>query len=99
MHICPICSINITKLEAIKHGKDFASMSLKGQLKDLMERPSLSQYFLNDDGSPKKHISLLWNTDGMPAFQSGKGSVWPIQCMVKDLPIGIQTKNILLVGL
>lgn len=98
-HTCSLCKIDVTKQEAIKDGNYFVCMSLTGQLKDLMERPSLSQNFLNKDDSPKEYVSLLWNTDGMPAFQSGTGSVWPIQCMVKDLPIQIQAKNILLVGL
>ena len=31
-------------------------------------------------------ISITWNADGVPIFKSSKYSIWPIQCMVNELP-------------
>jgi hypothetical protein len=44
-------------------------------------------------------ISITWNADGIPIFKSSKYSIWPIQCMVNELPPHLRPKNILLIGL
>ena len=45
------------------------------------------------------HISLTWNTDGVPVFESSKYNMWPIQCIINELPIHLRKKHILLTGL
>ena len=44
-------------------------------------------------------ISITWNADGIPIFKSSKYSIWPIQCMVNELPPHLRPKNVLLTGL
>jgi hypothetical protein len=44
-------------------------------------------------------ITLTWNTDGVPVFKSSSYSIWPIQCMVNELPPHLRSKNILMTGL
>lgn len=44
-------------------------------------------------------ITLTWNTDGVPVFKSSTYSIWPIQCMVNELPPHLRSKNILMTGL
>ena len=44
-------------------------------------------------------VSLTWNTDGIPIFNSSNFSVWPLQAFVNELPQHLRGKNILLLGL
>lgn len=41
-------------------------------------------------------LTLTLNTDGSPVFKSSKGSVWPIQVTVNELPVPLRWKNILI---
>jgi hypothetical protein len=43
-----------------------------------------------------KNISLTWNVDGVPLFNSSANEVWPIRCMINELPHHIASKNIVL---
>lgn len=45
------------------------------------------------------NISLSWNTDGVPVFNSSNVSMWPIQCTINELPPKLRRDNILLTGL
>ena len=45
------------------------------------------------------HISLTWNTDGVPVFQSSNYSMWPIQCVINELPPHLRRKHVLIAGL
>ena len=36
---------------------------------------------------------LIWNTDSVPVFKSSTYSVWPVQCMVNELPQICSPKN------
>ena len=45
------------------------------------------------------HISLTFNCDGVPVFKSSKFSIWPILCVVNELPPDIRAKHILLTAL
>ena len=44
-------------------------------------------------------VSLTWNTDGIPTFNSSNFSIWPLQAFVNELPPYLHSKNILLLGL
>ena len=44
-------------------------------------------------------MSLTWNTDGIPIFNSSNFSIWPLQVFVNELPPHLRGKNILLLGL
>ncbi|KAL1483579.1 hypothetical protein MTO96_001862 [Rhipicephalus appendiculatus] len=41
-------------------------------------------------------LTLTLNTDGSPVFKSSKGSVWPIQVSLNELPVPFRWKNILI---
>jgi len=51
------------------------------------------------DGKGSDHISLVWNTDGVPVFQSSNYSMWPIHCIINELPAHLRRKHVLLAGL
>lgn len=36
--------------------------------------------------SNERNISLMWNTDGIPAFKSSKFALWPLYRVVNELP-------------
>ena len=44
-------------------------------------------------------LSLTWNTNGIPIFESSSYSIWPIQSVVNELPPHLRQKNVLLHGL
>jgi hypothetical protein len=50
-------------------------------------------------GMSKNDFSLTWNADGIPVFKSSQYSIWPVQCMINELPIHLRSSNILLTGL
>ena len=51
------------------------------------------------DYKDSSHISLTWNTDGVPVFQSSNYTMWPIQCIINELPPHLRRKHVLLAGL
>ena len=44
-------------------------------------------------------LSLTWNTDGIPVFESSNYSIWPVQSAINELPPHLREKHILLHGL
>ncbi|XP_063064685.1 uncharacterized protein LOC134456944 [Engraulis encrasicolus] len=42
----------------------------------------------------ESHISLLWNTDGIPIFKSSKSQLWPIQCQIIELNAKDRKNNV-----
>lgn len=44
-------------------------------------------------------LSLTFNCDGVPVFQSSKFSIWPILCCVNEIPLESRDKHILLCAL
>ena len=44
-------------------------------------------------------LSLTWNTDGIPVFESSRFSIWPIQSSINELPPHLRGKHVLLNGL
>ncbi|MGH0120675.1 UNVERIFIED_CONTAM: hypothetical protein FKN15_035061 [Acipenser sinensis] len=44
-------------------------------------------------------LSLLWNSDGVPVFESSECSIWPIQVTVNELPPDIRKDHVLLSSL
>ncbi|XP_046841889.1 uncharacterized protein LOC124436007 [Xenia sp. Carnegie-2017] len=59
----------------------------------------LYKSLIRDKAMAKNDISLTWNADGIPVFKSSQYSIWPIQCMINELPPHLRSKNILLTGL
>ncbi|XP_064456969.1 uncharacterized protein LOC135367607 [Ornithodoros turicata] len=44
-------------------------------------------------------FTVSFNSDGSPAFESTKSSVWPIQILINELPIRMRQSNTLICGL
>ncbi|KAG0437206.1 hypothetical protein HPB47_017557 [Ixodes persulcatus] len=44
-------------------------------------------------------ITLTFNTDGARVFNSNKSSLWPVQCVINELPVLTRWSNVLLGGL
>ncbi|KAH9372629.1 hypothetical protein HPB48_018474 [Haemaphysalis longicornis] len=44
----------------------------------------------------KEDLTVTINSDGNPAFQSSKYSIWPVQLTLNELPPRLRHKNILL---
>ena len=60
---------------------------------------SLYQQLVRKQHLSENDITLTWNTDGVPVFKSSSYSIWPVQCMVNELPPHLRSKNILMTGL
>ena len=37
-------------------------------------------------------LSLTWNTDGIPVFESSNYSIWPVQSAINELPPHLREK-------
>ncbi|CAN7951755.1 unnamed protein product, partial [Ixodes pacificus] len=44
-------------------------------------------------------ITVTWNTDGVPLFESSKFCIWPLQLQINELPQKERASSILLAGL
>lgn len=49
--------------------------------------------------SEEDFLSLTFNCDGVPVFQSSKISIWPILCCVNEIPPESRDKRVLLCAL
>ena len=59
----------------------------------------LYKNLIRKHGMTGNDLSLTWNADGVSVFKSSKYSIWPIQCMLNELPPHLRSRNILLTGL
>lgn len=53
----------------------------------------------NELGLGQDDISVSWNTDGVPLYESSKCSIWPIQLQINELPLKERVKKVVLAGL
>lgn len=44
-------------------------------------------------------LTVSFNSDGSPAFESSRSSVWPIQLVINELPVQMRWNNIIVCGL
>jgi Transposase family tnp2 len=84
---------NITEL--IGHRFDRSKLNDQN-IEDIYDGSVYKEVMGNKDDS---HISLTWNTDGVPVFNSSNYSMWPIQCLINELPIHLRKKYVLLTAL
>jgi Transposase family tnp2 len=45
------------------------------------------------------NLSLTFNCDGVPVFKSSRFSIWPILCVVNELPVSVRANHILIAAL
>ncbi|KAJ8685445.1 hypothetical protein QAD02_021238 [Eretmocerus hayati] len=46
-----------------------------------------------------KFISMMFNTDGVALYKSSNFSVWPIQCVINELPYAVRTASPITCGI
>lgn len=73
--------------------------SLKSETVTDVTTSALYKELIVKHGLDGNDVSLTWNTDGIPIFNSSNFSVWPLQAFVNELPQHLWGKNILLLGL
>ena len=72
---------------------------LKSQTVNDVTTSKLYKELIVRHGLNSNDVSLTWNTDGIPIFNSSNFSVWPLQAFVNELPQHLRGKNIMLFGL
>lgn len=111
---CPGCDGEHSVKELEKEGSYFLVFNIEQRriLKDADTHIVLTQRERSMDMSDIKHskgyselglgqddISVSWNTDGVPLYESSKCSIWPIQLQINELPLKQRAKRIVLAGL
>lgn len=61
---------------------------------DIRQSSMYNKLPLKDDD-----ITVTWNTDGVPVYESTNFSIWPLQLQVNELDLKERVKNIVLAGL
>ncbi|XP_041939023.1 uncharacterized protein LOC121700235 [Alosa sapidissima] len=100
--LCEHCGDDTNK-DNVKEGDFFISLSIENQIRDILQRERLSDCappgnILRETNYRPGDISLLWNCDGVPIFNSSFNSLWPIRCVINELPAEVRYKNVLLAG-
>ena len=47
----------------------------------------------------RNSVSLQFNVDGIPVYNKSKFDLWPIHCMINELPLAKRKENIIMCGL
>ena len=71
-------------------------------LEDIYDGNQYRKYFQGGGIlSDQRNISFTWNTDGIPVFKSSKLAIWPLYCIVNELPYAqqIRRSNMIFAGL
>ena len=90
--------ISDPELYKILTNRNLEVLSQSSEISDITTG-KLYRNLINKHGMSSNDISLTWNADGIPVFKSSQYSIWPIQCMVNELPPHLRPSNILLTGL
>ncbi|CAN7941058.1 unnamed protein product [Ixodes hexagonus] len=111
---CPQCSLTHKVADLLESGSFFLTVDLDTQIKQLLLCGKLSrdrtglQYDVSDITQSacsnelpmtKDDISVTWNTDGVPLFESSGHSVWPLLLQGNELPYKERVHKLLLFGL
>ena len=77
--------------------------NLEASLNSTLVTDIITSYLYKDlitkHGLSPNDITLSWNTDGNPVFNSSNYSIWPLQASLNELPAHLRNKHILLLGL
>ena len=77
--------------------------NLEASLNSTLVTDIITSYLYKDlitkHGLGPNDITLSWNTDGIPVFNSSNYSIWPLQASLNELPAHLRNKHILLLGL
>lgn len=68
-----------------------------GIYKDIYDGQAYRKFVENLNPSERKsYITLTFNTDGAPVFESSSYSIWPIQIVVNEIPLHIRSSKTIL---
>ena len=83
------------------HGIDLIPKSIRhahDNIKDLMDG-KIYQKLLKKGKLAEDDLTLLWNCDGVPIFNSSNYSIWPLQFTINELPCIQRKENVMVAGL
>nr|XP_054928516.1 uncharacterized protein LOC129385660 [Dermacentor andersoni] len=111
---CSKCSLMHKVEDILGSGSFFLTVDIDSQVKELLLSGKISrhrsgvQYDVKDITQSASYnklpmteddISVTWNTDGVPLFESSGHSVWPLLLQVNELPYKERVNKLLLYGL
>lgn len=72
----------------------------KDVFKDIYDGRKYRQFLENLNSSDReKYITVNFNTDGAPLFESSSYSIWPIFLQVNELPFHVRSSELIVAGL
>ncbi len=80
------------------HATDRNDRNTIGVISDITSGKMYNK-LVEDRNFSHNDLSLTWNTDGIPVFESSNYSIWPVQSAINELPPHLREKHILLHGL
>ncbi|XP_062858563.1 uncharacterized protein LOC134320859 [Trichomycterus rosablanca] len=105
---CMACGDKSDNDKNLREGNFFISVSLDSQIRDILQREDCpivehtdvhhSEMLKGITNFSCGDVSLLWNCDGISVFNSSSYSLWPIRCVINELPAEVRYKNVLLAG-
>lgn len=111
---CPRCTATHKLSDLLKSGSFFLTVDIDAQVRQLLPSGKLSHnragrsYDASDITESAAYsrlpmtdddISVTWNTNGVPLFESSGHSVWPLLLQVNELPYKERVQKLLLFGL
>ncbi|XP_029912603.1 uncharacterized protein LOC115362701 [Myripristis murdjan] len=83
------------------HGTDLTPKTVRhahDNITDLMDG-KMYQKMLKHGKLAEDDLTLLWNCDGVPVFNSSNYSIWPLQFTINELPCIQRKENVMVSGL
>jgi len=68
-----------------------------GQMHNIMDGTFVRS--IPDLNTDDPNLCLVWNCDGVPLFKSSEHSLWPIRCLIGNLPHSISIQHMLIAGI
>lgn len=81
-----------------KLGRCHSGVTSDDAVSDIFDGSEMQQTILENNIS-ESDLTLLWNCDGVPVFESSGYSIWPLQCVVNELPPESRKKHVLCMAL
>lgn len=107
--LCELCLTPCNSEQLKKDGCFFLMLSIARQISTILNvNGQYLRHFNVRDAAlyaevlplrQNNNISITWNVDGVPLFKSSLNEVWPIRCIINELPPLLARKNIFMAGL
>lgn len=93
--IIELLNTHIDYYDKVMHNKKIDNL-----IRDIYDGKCYREFI--KDLSPEdryNYITVVFNTDGAPLFESSSYSIWPIYIMLNELPFSVRSSQLLLAGL